>query len=102
MLVFDLHLAPMHSIAVVESISENEVKIKWFDETWLEKMFSANKIRIRHEKVMDLDLKPDEDEGMYLLTASTDELQKFIIKYRDEALASTENQVSLNLKRIQQ
>jgi hypothetical protein len=48
---------------------------------------------------MDLDLKPDENEGMFLLTASTDELQKFIVKYRDDAEASTENAISLRLIR---
>jgi hypothetical protein len=98
-LVFDLHLVPTHSVAIVESLSANEVKIKWFDETWLESMFSRNRIRIAHEKIMDLDLKPEEDEGMYLLTASTDELQKFIVKYRNEAMTSAENAVELNLTR---
>lgn len=99
-LVFDLHLVPTHSVAVVENLSANQVHIKWFDETWLEGMFSRNRIRIAHEKVMDLDLKPDKDEGMYLLTAPTDELQKFIIKYREEAMASVENEMQMQLTRI--
>jgi hypothetical protein len=98
-LMFDLHLVPTHSVAIVEGLSASEVKIKWFDETWLESMFSQNRIRIAHEKIMDPDTKPDEEEGMYLLTASTDELQKFIVKYRNEAMASAENAVELKLTR---
>lgn len=100
MLLFDLHLVPTHSVAIVEAISADEVSIKWFDESWLEKMFNENRIRVRHEKVMDLDLKPSEDEGMYLLTASTEELQKFIVKYRDQAMVSTDTSVDLKLTRI--
>jgi hypothetical protein len=100
MLLFDLHLVPTHSVAIVESMSESEVNIKWFDETWLETMFTQNRIRIAHEKVMDSDLKPEKEEGMYLLTASTDELQKFIVKYRAEAMGSAENAVELKLKKI--
>jgi hypothetical protein len=99
MLVFDLHLVPTHSVAIVEHLSAADVTIRWFDETWLQSMFNRNRIRISHEKIMDSDLKPDGDDGMYLLTASTDELQKFIVKYRSEAMASTENAVELNLTR---
>lgn len=100
MLIFDLHLLPTHSVAMVEGISTNQITIKWFDEEWLYNMFSKNRIRIPHEKVMDLDLKPNEDQGMYILTASTDELQKFIIKYKDEAMAYSENEVSLRWTRV--
>ncbi len=99
MLIFDLHLVPMHSVAMVEKITDSEISIKWFDEEWLYAMFSENRIRIPHEKVMDLDLKPNEDEGMYILTASTEELQKFIVKYRNEAMAYSKNDVSLRWTR---
>lgn len=98
-LVFDLHLVPTHSVAIVESLSSDEVQIKWFDESWLASMFSQNRIRIGHEKILDTADNPKDDDGMYLLTARTDELQKFIVKYRNEAMASVENAVDLKLKR---
>jgi hypothetical protein len=82
-LVFDLHMIPTHSLAKVTRLVDNEVTIKWFNEEWLRKMFTENRIKISHEMIMDPD--PGKDEGMYLLTASTEELQGFIKKYgRDE------------------
>jgi hypothetical protein len=101
MLFFDVHLVPTHSVAMVEKLTSDDIIIKWFNEEWLESLFSQNKIRISHEMIMDFDLKPNEDEGMYLLTASTDELQKFIVKYREEAMAAFgDGDVSLHWKRI--
>lgn len=82
--VFDLHMIPMHSVARVTHIDSKEVTIKWFNEEWLRKMFTENRIKISHEMLMDANPK-SKDDGMYLLTASTDELQGFIKKYgRDE------------------
>jgi hypothetical protein len=79
------HLVPTHSIAKV-SISENEISLKWFNETWLASLFEKNKIRISHETI------PNEDgDNMYVLTASTDELQKFIIKYGNDPAAFKDN-----------
>jgi hypothetical protein len=46
-------------------------------------LLDENKIRIRHEKIYDSDI----DMNSYLLTASTEELQKFIIKYGNDPLA---------------
>lgn len=81
-LLFDLHLVPAHSIARVTTLNEEEVMIRWFNEETLRKMFTEKRIRIAHEMVMDSNPKSD-DDGMYLLTASTDELQKFVAKYGD-------------------
>ena len=101
MIYFDVHLVPTHSVAMVEKLTAGEVRIKWLDEEWLQSLFSQNKIRISHEVIMDTDAKPGDDDHMYLLTASTDELQKFLIKYRDEAMTSSgEGSVSLQLTRI--
>jgi hypothetical protein len=43
-------------------------------------MFVESRIKISHELVMD-ENPTSEQDGMYLLTASTDELQKFVAKY---------------------
>jgi hypothetical protein len=87
--IFDVHLVPTHSIAKIDKLTNQSVSIKWFDEEWLRKMFVENRIKIRHEFIMDEDPK-SEDDGMYLLTASTDELQAFVAKYGnvDEAFDS--------------
>lgn len=83
--VFDLHLVPTHSIAKVSKLTGTELLIKWFNEEWLRKMFTENRIKISHELVMD-ENPQSKDDGFYLLTASTEELQKFVKKYgNDEA-----------------
>jgi len=96
-LAFDLHMVPMHSIARVTMLVDNKVVIKWFNEEWLRNMFSENRIKISHEFIMDPD-PGSKDDGMYLLTASTDELQGFIKKYgRDEE--AYDNNLELELTR---
>lgn len=82
--IFDAHLVPTHSIAKVTALSKNNVSIQWFNEEWLGNMFNENRIKISHEIVMDENPQSEKD-GFYLLTASTDELQKFVKKYgKDE------------------
>jgi hypothetical protein len=76
LLFADFHVVPVHTFAKV-AVSENQLRINWFDQAWLEKLIKENKIRIRHE-----------NNGDYiLLTAGTKELQKFVTKYvnSDEA-----------------
>lgn len=84
--VFDLHIVPTHSIARVATLNDHQVSIKWFNEEWLRKMFVENRIKISHELVMD-ENPQSPDDGFYLLTASTDELQKFVSKYGDDPQA---------------
>jgi hypothetical protein len=85
-LAFDLHLMPTHSIAKVDKLTNTDFVIKWFNEEWLRKMFVENRIKIRHEFIAD-ENPTSEDDGMYLLTASTDELQAFISKYGNDEKA---------------
>lgn len=96
--VFDLHMMPTHSIARVDLVSNDHVEIRWFNEEWLHNMFKQNKIRIAHEMMMDPNPK-DEEDGSYLLTASTDELQKFIIKYGTSEGAYGDKDLQLSLTR---
>lgn len=70
------HLLPVHTFAKL-SAGENELKINWFDQNWLEKGLRENKIRIRHEK----------SSETILLTAKPAELQKFVVKYANTAEA---------------
>lgn len=87
--IFDVHLVPTHSIAKIDKLTNQNVVIKWFNEEWLRKMFVENRIKIRHEMIYDENPK-SEDDGIYLLTASTEELQAFVAKYgnNDDAFDS--------------
>jgi hypothetical protein len=98
-MMFNMHLVLTHSIARVESLTEADVQIRWLNEEWLRALFSQNKIKISHEVVRD-DFNLDDSNMSYVLTASTDELQKFIMKYGDEDKAFIDdNTVWLKLKR---
>lgn len=97
--IFNMHLIPAHSIARVVKLSETEVQIRWMNEKWLRSLFTQNKIKISHEVVRDVNVEDDSDFN-YVLTASTEELQKFIVKYGDDDDAFIDdNTVWLKLKR---
>jgi hypothetical protein len=96
--VFDLHMMPTHSIARVDLVDNDRVNIRWFNEEWLRNMFKQNKIKISHEVMMDPNPK-GEDDGAYLLTATTDELQKFIMKYAKTEGAYDDQDLQLSLTR---
>ena len=74
----ELCLLPVH-VFFKAKITNNQVELKMFNYKWLSKLFEENRIRISHELV-----GPHE---MITLTASTKELQKFVIKYADDANA---------------
>jgi hypothetical protein len=98
-LMFDMHMVPTHSIARVETLSEKEIQIRWLNEKWLQSLFEQNKIRISHEVVRDA-MMQDSSNMSYILTASTEEMQKFIVKYGDEDKAFIDdNSVWLKLTR---
>jgi len=80
------HLVKTHSLAKIE-FSGDQIKIKWFNEMWLADLFKNNKIRISHETI-----KGNDQDESYVLTASTEELQKFIIKYGDDPNAFIDDQ----------
>lgn len=62
---------PVHTFFKIEII-DNRLIIEIFDASWLENGIEANQISIGHIK---------SPEGAILLTASTEELQQFILKY---------------------
>jgi len=106
--MFNLHLLPVHSVAKIHVLNENEVTIKWFNEKWMYALFEQNRIKISHEALADHDVASGDskvknaknNEVQYILTASTDELQKFLVKYGNEdANFDDENTVWLKLRR---
>ncbi len=64
------HIIPVHTFAKL-TVTNNQLKINWFDQGWLEDLIKENKIRIHHEK----------NDDYILLTAKPGELQKFVTKY---------------------
>jgi hypothetical protein len=96
--LFEMHLLPSHSVAKVVKIDSDNVEIRWFDEEWLHRLFSQNRIKISHEAIIDEYSGKDEDKS-YVLTASTAELRKFLMKYGNDKEAFTgNNNMQLTLK----
>ena len=89
-----IHLLAAHTFAKLEII-DGQPNIYFMDPQWLEKLFKENKIRIKHEIVVDKAnvSAPDDVFGKFMiheniiLTASTNELQKFISKYANDEKA---------------
>lgn len=70
------HFIPVHTFAKLE-ITTQGLQIHLFDPDFLENLLKNQQIRIKHEV----------SETGYLLTASSQELQKFVEKYADEKAA---------------
>ncbi len=68
------HMIYAHSLVKYDELKNGEISIKWFDEEKIEELFKNKKIKIKHEVIGLVDHK-------YLLTAKSEELQKFIKKY---------------------
>lgn len=68
------HHVPVHTLARVQYCGDS-IMLYWYGDEWLNELFEENRIRIKHEEVEAFDY------DRHLLTADTDELQKFIKKY---------------------
>lgn len=66
------HYLPVHSYAKIR-IDNNGFELSYLDTEVLYKLLSENRIKIKHESF----------DYYKVITASTDELQKFIIKFAD-------------------
>ncbi len=78
------NLMSVYTIAKLE-VSGNNLKMSFFDPSWLEEKLTSHKIRIAHEVRRQEGSSGDIE--FILLTAETEELQKFVEKYAnyDEA-----------------
>lgn len=81
---FAAHYIPMHSIYRIEFKGTNSFNIKRLDGGYLEKLIKNKQIRIKHEVM---------EDGGILITAPTEELQAYLIKYSDvpEAYSNDDN-----------
>ncbi|MFW5821610.1 MAG: hypothetical protein ACOCWA_09980 [Bacteroidota bacterium] len=76
-----LHFVPAHSVARVEFYGTGNFSFVWYDEDWLNELFEQNRIKISHEEI---NTENSLNDQAYILTASTRELQKFLMKYGGE------------------
>ena len=77
------HHVPVHTLARVQ-YSKDSILMYWYGDEWLNELFEQNRIRIKHETVNGFNYERQ------LLTAPTDELQKFIKKYANDPKTSEE------------
>ncbi len=70
----EMHLVPSHIFAKAE-ITDRYLIIQFFDPDWLEDLIDQNRIKISYVEL----------EDRYLLTAKTDELQKFVTKFANDS-----------------
>jgi hypothetical protein len=78
------HYVPAHTLARMQ-FKKDTAMLFWFGEEWLSELFENNRIRIDHEKV---EFSPDYQPN--ILTAETDDLQKFILKYMNDEKTTAE------------
>jgi hypothetical protein len=70
----DMHLVPTHIFAKAE-VTDDALILHFFDMEWLEDLIKSKKIKISHVETRD----------RYVLTAKTEELQKFITKFANDS-----------------
>jgi len=91
--LYSMHLIDSHSLAKLDMDSKGNISIQWLDSDKLEALMKTNKIKIKYEKI-----GVDDD---VVLTASSEELVKFIEKYmnsEDEKKWETRTEFSLSRK----
>jgi hypothetical protein len=81
------HYLPVHTFSKI-LVYEDSLSINLFKDSWIEEQITENRVRIKHEKTDD----------SILITAGTEELQKFIIKYGNMSEAYRD---PINLKRVE-
>lgn len=76
--LYNYHVVGVHTVAKV-LIGKNSLRIKWYNEKWLSELFEQNRIRLPHEKI--------DNNDAVVLTASTNDLQKFMRKFANDPKA---------------
>jgi hypothetical protein len=74
--MLDMQLMPAHIFGKIEFV-DNNIVMNWFDGEFLTNLIDSNKVKISHKML----------ENSILLTANTEELQKFVKKYGDNPRA---------------
>ena len=77
------HLIPVHTLARVQ-YSRDSILLFWYGDEWLNELIEQKRIRIKHETI------PGFEYDRQVLSAPTDELQKFIKKYANDPKTAEE------------
>ena len=72
-------MVPVHIFGKIE-ITDDNLIFYWFDPDYFADLIEQNKVKISHI----------DNDGEILITASTDELQKFVKKYGSEVINYSE------------
>jgi len=81
---------PLHSFyRLGEGGDRNSLTITRFADSYLRNLIDKKQIRIRHEQRLD---------GSYVITASTDELQQYVLKYGEVNEAYEDNKTFTRIK----
>jgi hypothetical protein len=75
--IYKQHFIKAHNSYKIDFNDKDQFVMKRFDKSFIDKLISTNKINIRHQVV--------DDEN--IITAPTEDLQKFIIQYSDNPKA---------------
>lgn len=73
-----MHFIPVHTLCRIR-LEKDCLMLFWFGEEWLNDLFDSNRIRIDHEKI-----RASSVSESNILTAETEDLQKFIEKYMND------------------
>jgi hypothetical protein len=74
---YDRHLIPMHSFAKLLP-AESGLQVSLFNGAWLDELIEKDAAAIRHERL------DQERAGLIILTATTEELQSFVLKHLND------------------
>lgn len=86
---FCIHYTKMHTAYRISFTSGNSFELKQLDESFLKSLVKDKKIRISHEIT---------EEGNFVVTAPTEELQQYILKYGDTPEAYYNDNTSTYIK----
>lgn len=82
------HKLPVHTFAKLIIVND-EIKIKMFDPDFLSQLLKNRQIRIKHEAL---------ENGDFVLTAPSEDLQKFVSKYTNHKDAYFDEVIALTKK----
>jgi hypothetical protein len=85
------HYLKMHICYSIQFLKNDVFELKQFDEKFLRNLVENKKIRIPHEITND---------GSFVVTASTEELQQYIMKYSDVPEAYYSDNTSIYTRTI--
>ena len=84
---FLAHFVKLHTSYRVEIFKDGHFELSQLDASYVSNLIEQKKIRIKHERKGDKDI---------VITASTEELQQYLIKYSDEPSAYMEDKLVFN------